>query len=326
MGKKYPFEIQGSRQVLPRPKISSLKVCVTLYMILYLNKKSDKKSQFQKMSTKNWTVTVNNYVESDYALFKGPHVKYSVYGKEVAPTTGTPHLQGYIVFKQNMRLAAVKKLHSTAHWEASGGSTDQNFVYATKDCTVDNPFVEYGTKPVSKRELGLKEIDRWAAARLASKEGRFDDIDPDIYMRCKAVCHSLYVRPVPQVLNDIDHLWIYGPPGTGKTKYVYDNFNNFYIKSLTKWWCGYNDEEVVFIDEMAPFHRDITQLVKVWADRYPFRAESKGGSMVIRPKKIIVCSNYSIEDVWEDAITRDAMNRRFTTMWMPTPCNLSEQN
>lgn len=40
------------------------------------------------------------------------------------------------------------------------------------------------------------------------------------------------------------------------------------------------------------------QHMKQWADHYPFSAESKGASVKIRPKKIVVTSNYHPREIW----------------------------
>jgi ribosomal protein L32 len=88
---------------------------------------------------------------------------YLIAGKEVCPTTGTPHLQGYVVLKQDQRMSAMKKLNPRAHWKIADGSTEQNFVY----CSKDGDYKEVGTKPLADK----------ARARIAGEANkrRFDD-------------------------------------------------------------------------------------------------------------------------------------------------------
>lgn len=51
--------------------------------------------------------------------------------------------------------------------------------------------------------------------------------------------------------------------------------------------------------------------LKMWADHYPFKAEVKGGSMLARPKRIIVTSNFSIRQCYEDPRDYEPLERRF---------------
>lgn len=91
------------------------------------------KSQIARQS-KRWCFTVNNMeVDNLCTAHFHPDIDYMIQGDEVAPTTQTPHVQGYVIFTTNKRLAAVKKLLPTAHWEIAKGTTAQNIEYCSKD-------------------------------------------------------------------------------------------------------------------------------------------------------------------------------------------------
>lgn len=51
--------------------------------------------------------------------------------------------------------------------------------------------------------------------------------------------------------------------------------------------------------------------MKQWADHYPFKAACKGSQMLIRPKRIIVTSNYPIEGCYEAKEDIEPLKRRF---------------
>lgn len=114
------------------------------------------------------------------------------------------------------------------------------------------------------------------------------------------------------------HEWHYGPAGVGKTSSVYETYPKYYPKQPNKWWCGYNDEETVVIDDLQPSHMaHMVYFLKLWADRYIFEAQSKGGSRIIRPLRIVVTSQYSIReiltkpDLTVDTKELEALTRRF---------------
>ena len=146
------------------------------------------------------------------------------------------------------------------------------------------------------------EIERWEEAWSLAKAGRVEDIPADIRLRhystiCKVA--AKYKKP-PAKLAALDNTWIVGPPATGKSTYVHNKYPGAFKKGFTKWWCGYREDDeghlTVLLDDIHPKWAE-KELLKNWADIFPFVAEFKGGSMLIRPARIIVTSNYTIEQV-----------------------------
>lgn len=252
-----------------------------------------------------WCFTLNNYSEEEYlSLLDFKQARYVIIGKEKG-VEGTPHLQGYIQFNSQKKLGAVKKINSRAHWEATKGSIDQNVEY----CSKEGSFEERGTKPFSQKrkgELGACTLgDRWENA----KAGRFELLPPE------SIKIYEYIRSKFQVVQDrpvLDNVWISGVTGAGKSRYVRETYPDFYWKSMSKWWDGYANEDVVVLDDFAPEHgKFLGYYLKIWADHYVFNGEVKGGMLSIRPGVIVVTSQYKLYDCFEEAETITAMRRRF---------------
>lgn len=106
-------------------------------------------------------------------------------------------------------------------------------------------------------------------------------------------------------------IWICGQSGSGKTSSVYTQFPDAYPKPRSQWWDGYRDEPVVVLDDIDKFDVRLGGKLKHWADEYPFIAEAKGSSRKIRPVRLFVTSQYTIEEIWGDQETREALLRRF---------------
>lgn len=254
--------------------------------------------------------TLNNYNADEYEALLNMECRYVIIGKEVGEC-GTPHLQGFVQFDSLKSLKGLKKINARAHWEATKGSIDQNVAY----CSKDGNFEERGIKPLSKKRQGDIEIERWDLALKSGREGKWDEVPQDILIRygksLEWAVHKLQEGGRDLSDTECKMEWYYGAPGTGKSRKAREENPDAYLKACNKWWDGYVSQEVVIIEDFDKAHACMCHHLKIWADRYKFPAEVKGGKFDIRPKKIIVTSNYHPRDIWEDERDYGPIMRRF---------------
>jgi len=73
-----------------------------------------------------WCFTINNYSaqEVDHLISIVDDVRYLIFGKETG-ASGILHLQGFVIFHSNKRLAAVRlAISNRAHVEAARGTSE----------------------------------------------------------------------------------------------------------------------------------------------------------------------------------------------------------
>lgn len=264
--------------------------------------------------SRNWCFTINNYGDDDVANIAAWPARFTIYGKEKGEQ-GTPHLQGYTVFELPQRLAALKKLHATAHWEQAKGNSEQNIAY----CSKQGDVTEHGTRPKTSKDKGDAEKRRWADAFDKAKTGDIDSIDGDIKLRFYRTLKEIKKDHMLKATDadDVTGVWIYGKAGVGKSRKAREDYPNAYLKMQNKWWDGYQGEEYVILDDFDS--KELGHHLKIWADRYSFIAETKGGAIQIRPKKFIITSNYGPDEFGWDEDTTAAIKRRFKIVHMLSP-------
>lgn len=261
---------------------------------------------------RHWCCTHNNPqpgTQEEY--YQELEYDYMIIGHEVG-ASGTPHLQIYVCFKKKLRLAAILKIVAGGHWSICKGTPAQNRTY----CMKEGLYEEYGTLPQTGGQI---ESDRWKQIHDLAKSGNVAEFyeshpQPAFLHPEKFKDLVRHYRPKPVSLDKINALWYLGPAGTGKSKDARAEFPDHYLKpSTTKWWPDYNNEDVVIIDDLSKTAGYMLEYLKNWADHYPFNAESKGGHTgLIRPKTIIVTTQYHWDDMTEDSELRAAIARRFT--------------
>lgn len=180
--------------------------------------------------------TANNYGPETEELLGARFVdgvfSYLIYGREVAPSTGTPHLQGYAELEKQTRIGTIRKLLPKMHVERAKGSAKQNKAY----CSKSEDVVEMGeARQQGKRsdlEGVMRDID--AGASLEDIRKKY----PSDYIRYKKsiteVHKEVNMTNVKAKFKLEDYRWdplsldksavIWGPPGLGKTQFALAHF------------------------------------------------------------------------------------------------------
>ena len=209
-----------------------------------------------------------------------------------------------------------KKVCPKSHIEVCKSPLDA-WKYCMKEATRwgDKPPVTFGEAPKPRHNVAG---DRKKYNETIIEKGIVHAVDEGI-IRLDNVTKvaqglELYklMKEAPKELERLENFWYWGPTGTGKSSGARKKFPNSYIKSHNKWWDGYNGEDSVLIDDVDKnSEKWLGPLLKTWADHYPFKAEFKGGSSVIRPKHIVVTSNWSMDDMFTDQNVLEPLKRRF---------------
>lgn len=273
--------------------------------------------------TRSFCFTLNNYKPAEQEQLRKLPCKYLIFGREKGDS-GTPHLQGYVYFNSAKTLkAAIKTLPKRCHLEVAKADAAANYKY----CSKDGDFEEFGQRPKSQEEKGDDEKKRYQRAWEHAKAGNIEDIDPDIRVRLYGTLKKIRADylPIPKAQDKMDFHWFVGPSGAGKTSAARNENPVHYLKDPnTKWWDGYVDQPCVIIEDYdKKCDIMLQQMLKRWCDHWPFAAETKGGHINIRPPKIIVTSNYTMEQCFDhdtDGLL-NPLSRRFSVRQFDAPIN-----
>lgn len=252
------------------------------------------------MRSRNFVFTLNNYTPEDEEKLQAVECRFIHYGREVAPTTGTPHLQGYLCFDQQRTLSVLKKkVHPTAYFAPMNGSFESNYKYCSKS---DPEGYKRGDPPMSqaaKGEAGAQDYDKYIEL---AKEGRVDELPGRIkFLHYRAVQYH-YERGLEERKYygpQLRPLWLYGATGTGKSQYVRRKYPEAYVKTCNHWWQNYKGQEVIHLEDFDQQQKALIYHLKIWADHGPPVAiDIKNGGNDARFLLFIVTSNYHPEQIW----------------------------
>lgn len=232
---------------------------------------------------------------------------------------GTPHIQGFFEFENQRYAKSVKKLFfpGQPHIEAAKSAFD-SWVYCSKEDTrIEGPR-EFGSVPLPKKSKGrdYKEYNLAVVSGGLAQMVEDGKVSIDRYLRIKQSvdAYNIDTRVVQSLDTELksNNEWHVGPPQCGKSSSVRWRFPNAYRKEAkNKWWDGYTGQDNVIIDEIELDADYLGHYLKIWGDHYAFPAEVKGGTINIRPKHIIVTTNYRPDEIFKCPTLVAAIERRF---------------
>jgi len=251
---------------------------------------------------------------------------YGCVAPEFAPTTGTPHLQGYFYFQNKKTFSALKKQLPRARFKCCDGNAEQNRTYIfgpyEKDGKV-KPFnpeaIEWGEMPKQGKRTDLDEIKNQILAGKKVDEIAIEEpFTYHLYGRTLSKLEDLYLRKKFRT-EMTKGIWYHGKTGVGKSHKAFEDFTpetHYVVPNDGGWWDGYTQQETVIIND---FRGEIAynQLLQM-VDKWPYSVKRRGREpMPFTSKKVIITSSLPPAEVYkrrneEDSL--DQLSRRFNVI------------
>lgn len=243
--------------------------------------------------SKSWSLTLNNWTEEEHSsvaeLARSDDVAYAVVAKEVGEE-GTPHLQMAITFTKAKRRTAITRLPGLA----------RAWLEPTKDLSAWRKYclkADADALVIDNRKGQGSRTDIDAAIEDL-RDGGINTLINDhasTYVRYSSGFERLAARY--QVARDPaqppEVVWIYGATGLGKSRYVHEREEDLWVSLAThKWWDGYYQQQAILIDDMRGSWAPFSELLRI-LDRYPYRAEKKGGTVQVNSARIYITTQFA---------------------------------
>ncbi|UJO02085.1 Rep [Tadarida brasiliensis associated cyclovirus 1] len=229
--------------------------------------------------------TLNNYEEHDeYEIqdLLSSVCKFAIYGREVCPTTGTKHLQGF---------------WGRAHIEKAKGNDQQNQKY----CAKDNDFWSHGEPAAQGNRSDLEAVVSLIEGGERSIKAVAIQCPTAFIKFAKGIreyIRTAYKPDIREWKTKVHFYW--GPPGTGKSRRALEEAKTYggeiYYKPRGEWWDGYCGQENVIIDDFYGWIK-YDELLKI-CDRYPYQVPVKFGYEYFISKRIWITSNVDVDRIY----------------------------
>lgn len=262
--------------------------------------------------------TLNNYTSEEEEHLKRLEAKWLIFGKEKGES-GTPHLQGAIIWHNPRTLSAIKKTPglARAHIEEMRGQPCDSKAYCSKEDP--NPF-EIGIMPTPGKRNDIHDVVQQIRQGDKIQDIIAEDAGAVVFVKYHKGLNLLRSMYAPERTQPPIVLWMHGPTGTGKTRLAVDlalrlqESDGFWISNDSgTWFDGYTGQSVAIFDDYRTSFCKFSMLLRL-LDRYPLSAPVKGSYTRWLPKYIFITAPKSPTDMWNLRTNEDLaqLTRRIT--------------
>lgn len=249
-----------------------------------------------------WLGTIPHY---GFTPWLPPSVSY-IKGQLERGEGGFLHWQIVVYFVRKQSIRGVRELFGPYHFELTRSAAAEEYVWK-EDTRVDGTQFQLGVKPFQRNRA-----TDWDAVWESAISGDLGRIPADVRVRSYFALRAIRAEHLVPLGQERRAFVFWGRSGTGKSRRAWaEAGDNAYPKDpRSKFWCGYQSQEHVIIDEFRG-GIDISHLLR-WLDRYPVRVEIKGSSVPLCARCFWITSNVHPAQWWPDLdpATLDAFYRR----------------
>lgn len=263
--------------------------------------------------TRGWAFTLNNYTDDEKEHIKNIKCNYLIFGEEVGES-GTPHLQGYILFTNAKTMSAAKKtISKRCHIEKAIASAEKNKEYCSKDGTI----FEKGDCPKQGERNDLEKLRN----KILDDELTVNDIimeNPMMYHQYGRTLNKIEDLKLRQNQRKemTKGIWYWGPTGVGKSHKAFENYSpdtHYNVPDDGDWWDAYTQQDTVILNDFRGSISYNTMLQMV--DKWPYAVRRRNREpMPFTSKLVIVTSSLKPEEVYnrrDDEDKIEQLLRRF---------------
>lgn len=256
---------------------------------------------------RNWCFTINNPSNDEIETCDTIKCDYIIFGFEIGESK-TPHLQGYIEFKDAKTLRTLKKIISNrGHFEQRRGSAKE----ASDYCKKDGLFIEHGNLSNQGKRNDLTDL-----ANLVKEKGVKGVVDekPEMFIKYGRNIERLAGLLMKRRTTKPYVVWLWGLTGTGKTYTATRSLpegKDYYIWTGTKWWNNYSQQHRVIADDYAfdGTNHGFRYLLRL-LDAYAIEVETKGGTVYFNSPEIYITCEYPPHHIFREGNELDQVLRR----------------
>lgn len=247
---------------------------------------------------RNVVFVINNWTQDDKEhLVLSDVLQYFIYAEEIAPSTGTPHLQGYAELSKQLGIKATKKIFGPrAHIENRNGTAQQAIDYVKKinqtpPCE-PNPIELITEQGKGEQKKPGKRTDLSHVYEVM-KTGNMGDLMKTMpnFQAIRVGEKVEQYRPLSKVYCKKKVIWCWGKTGLGKTRFAYtqipDNVDFWVSNPCDAWFDGYYGQEYCIIEELRPSTWKYKNMLRL-LDGYESRVPVKGSFAIWKAKTVVI--------------------------------------